>query len=427
MTPPAPDGALRDGPAPGFGRPDGGVLPPAGHNHEDTRVVDELAAGVHRAIVADALDPRPGATIGRSEVAELVRAADPLLPTEQVAVVVTRVLARTRGLGALSPLLADDAVAEVMVNGDGSVWLERNGRLQRTGVHLGFHEVMGIIERVLAPRGLRVDRRHPVVDARLDDGSRMHVVIPPVAVDGPCVTIRRFRARAVPLTSFAGAATVDLLGALVRRRCNIVVSGGTGAGKTTLLNALAACIGPSDRLVTIEDTAELRLPGDHVVRLEARPAGDEGAPAIGIAHLVRTALRMRPDRIVVGEVRGAEARAMLVAMNTGHEGSLSTVHANSPPDALRRLEVMAMGSDPPLPLAVVREHLAAAVDVVVQVARTGNDLRRVEAVHEVVARRPDGGPLATRLLADGPNVVAEPLRWRRPAPVVPMELPRGRS
>lgn len=420
-------GAVVDaGPAPGDDRPDVGVLPPAVLDDGIVLAVDELAAGVHRSIVADALDPLPGATIGRSEVAELVRAVDPLLPTEQVAAVVSRVLARTSGLGALSPMLADDAVAEVMVNGDGSVWLERDGRLHRTGVRLGSHEVMGIIERVLAPRGLRVDRRHPVVDARLDDGSRMHVVIPPVAVDGPCVTIRRFRARAVPLASFAGPDTVGLLAALVRRRCNIVVSGGTGAGKTTLLNALAACIGPSDRLVTIEDTAELRLPGDHVVRLEARPAGNEGAQAISIGHLVRTALRMRPDRIVVGEVRGSEARAMLVAMNTGHEGSLSTVHANSPPDALRRLEVMAMGTDPPLPLAVVREHLAAAVDVVVQVVRTGNDLRRVEAIHEVVARRADGGPLATRLVADGSIVVAEPLRWRRPAPAALTALPMGR-
>ena len=221
----------------------------------------------------------------------------------------------------------------------------------------------------MAPLGLRVDRSSPLVDARLPDGSRVNAVVPPLAVDGPCLTIRRFGARAVPWPTSPARRWPRCWPARSAARRNIVVSGGTGAGKTTLLNALAACIPPAERVITVEDAAELSLPREHVVRLEARPANAEGAGEVRIRDLVRNALRMRPDRIVVGEVRGPEALDMLQAMNTGHEGSLSTCHANSPDDALRRLETMVLMGEVQLPLAAVRSQLEAALDLVVQVAR----------------------------------------------------------
>ena len=244
--------------------------------------------------------------------------------------------ARVEGLGPLEPLLADPTVTEVMVNGPGPVWIERDGRLERVDVALDNATIGLLIERVVGPLGLRVDRASPLVDARLADGSRVNVVVPPLAIDGPCVTIRRFGTRRITLDEVCPPGVAALLAWAVRARCNVVVSGGTGAGKTTLLNALAAAIPAGERVVTIEDAAELRLPGDHVVRLESRPPNAEGAGAVDIRELVRNALRMRPDRIVVGEVRGPEALDMLQAMNTGHEGSLSTCHANGPADALRR-------------------------------------------------------------------------------------------
>lgn len=373
-----------------------------------------VAAEVHRALVAEAASVHASDDLlAPASVAECIRRHDPLMGSHLVGEAVDVVLAHAGGLGRLDPLLADDAVAEIMVNGDGSVWLERAGSVVRTSMWMETAEVLGVAERVLAPLGLRVDQRHPVADGRLADGSRIHVVLPPVAIDGPCLTIRRFRVNPVPLASFANPAVAALLGDVVARRCNVVVSGGTGAGKTTLLNALAAGIDRHHRVVTIEDTAELRLPGDHVIRLEARPAGVEGTRRVGIDDLVRTALRMRPDRIVVGEVRGSEALAMLGAMNTGHDGSLSTLHANSAPDALRRLEAMVMVSAGGLPLAAVRDHLAAAVDVIVHVARSSGDRRSVVAVDEVVAADVPDRPLGTRpLVADG-QVVDTPTRWRR--------------
>jgi pilus assembly protein CpaF len=376
--------------------------------------VGTVAREVHQALVAEVAGSEGSAgLLAPASVAECIRRHDPLLGSHLVGEAVDVVLAHAGGLGRLDPLLADDAVAEIMVNGDGSVWLERAGRVMRTGMWMDSTEVLGVVERVLAPLGLKVDQRHPVADGRLADGSRVHVVLPPVSVDGPCLTIRRFRVAAVPVAAFAGPDVALLLDDIVARRCNIVVSGGTGAGKTTLLNALAAGIDPHHRVVTIEDTAELRLPGDHVVRLEARPAGAEGSGRIGIDDLVRTALRMRPDRIVVGEVRGPEALAMLGAMNTGHDGSLSTLHANSAPDALRRLEAMVMASATGLPLMAVRDHLAAAVDVIVHVARSVGDTRSVVAVDEVVRSGTHGQPVTTRSLVDDGVVVAAPTRWRR--------------
>jgi pilus assembly protein CpaF len=319
----------------------------------------------------------------RAVLEELTRDVAPLAGPTLTARVVDAVVAELRGLGPLQTLADDPTVTEIMVNGGGSVWVERRGRLERAPLLLDEATVLHLIERIVGPLGLRVDRSSPVVDARLPDGSRVHAVVRPLAVDGPCLTIRRFALVAHGLADFCGPEVVGLLRRAVVDRRNIVVSGGTGSGKTTLLNALASAIPGDERVVSIEDAAELRLPLEHVVRLEARPPNAEGAGESRIRDLVRSALRMRPDRIVVGEVRGGEALDMLQAMNTGHEGSLSTCHANSPRDALRRLETMVLMSDVALPLAAVREQLVAAVDLVVQVARRGDGARRVVAVHEI--------------------------------------------
>ncbi|MBK5222153.1 MAG: CpaF family protein [Acidimicrobiia bacterium] len=356
-------------------------------------------------------------------VRALVRDAAPLLPAAEEAAVVAAVLARVQGLGPLDPLLSDPTVTEVMVNGGGRVWIERDGELTDTGIVIDEATALRLIERVVAPLGLRIDRSSPMVDARLPDGSRVNAVVRPLAIDGPCLTIRRFGSRAVPLDAFADPAVASLLRQAVAERRNVVVSGGTGAGKTTLLNALAAEIPSTERVVTIEDAAELRLPGVHVVRLEARPPNADGVGAVSIRDLVRNALRMRPDRIVVGEVRGPEALDMLQAMNTGHEGSLSTCHANSTDDALRRLETLSLLAGLELPLAAVREQLVSAVDVVVQVARRGAGARRIVAVGE-----PDAGPGGGRCrsIAEGDRVISPFARPPR-VEVDPADTARGES
>jgi pilus assembly protein CpaF len=270
-----------------------------------------------------------------------------------------------------------------------------------------------LIERVVGPLGLRVDRSSPLVDARLPDGSRANAVVPPLAVDGPCLTIRRFGVQQVSLDDVCPPGVAPLLRWAVAVRLNLVVCGGTGAGKTTLLNALAAAVPAGERIITVEDAAELRLPSEHVVRLEARPANAEGVGRVTVRELVRNALRMRPDRIVVGEVRGAESLDMLQAMNTGHEGSLSTCHANSPADALRRLETMALMAGTGLPLAAVREQLASAIDLVVQVARQPGGARRVVAVEEVSAEVSPQGLRLPRRLAGAEGLHALPVRAGR--------------
>ncbi len=381
----------------------------------DGPALDEL---IHRRLLAGLPDATP---IERAQVVRLVRADDPLLPSAAVDVVVERVFARLGGLGPLDPLLADPDVTELMVNGPGSVWVERHGRLEQTQVLLESATIEHLIERIVGPLGLRVDRASPLVDARLPDGSRVNAVVPPLAVDGPCMTIRRFGARPIKLEEIASPPVADLLSWAVQSRANIVVSGGAGAGKTTLLNALAAFIPVHERIITVEDAAELRLPGDHVVRLEARPASAEGSGAVTIRDLVRNALRMRPDRVLVGEARGAEALDLLQAMNTGHEGSLSTCHANGPDDALRRLETMVLLADVGLSLVAVREQLTSAVDMVVHVTRRPDGSRGVSAVAEVLggdALRPaelgsSGWHHRTRLLADAHCVHALPERPSR--------------
>ncbi|MEZ5120843.1 MAG: CpaF family protein [Solirubrobacterales bacterium] len=310
---------------------------------------------------------------------------------------------RSFGLGPLEPLLRDPSVDEVMVNGPGVVWVERCGRLEATGVRFaGVAELRHAIERILAPLGRRVDEAEPLVDARLPDGSRVNVVIAPLALDGPVLTIRRFRRRGLAPDELVSLGTWtpplrEVLERAIAARCNVLVSGGTGSGKTTTLNALSSFIADGERVVTIEDAAELRLQQPHVVRLEARPPGVEGRGEVTIRRLVKNALRMRPDRIVVGEVRGAEALDMLQAMSSGHDGSLSTVHAGSAEEALRRVETLALMADVGLPHAAVREQVAAAIDLVVHQSRMRDGARKVVTLSEVV--RVASGPATRELYA----------------------------
>ena len=352
--------------------------------------LDELAESLRERLIESARDGAAGARGLEADVRALVeREAAPLSEAERASLR-ERVLRLATGLGPLERVLADPRVDEVMVNGPGAVYVERGGRIEP--VALGFDgeaELRHAIERILAPLGRRVDEAAPLCDARLEDGSRVNVVIPPLALDGPCLTIRRFRRRGFSLDELVanGTLTRPLAGFLadcVRARAAVLVSGGTGSGKTTTLNALSGAIPEGERIVTIEDAAELRLRQRHVVRLESRPASLEGRGEVTIRQLVRNALRMRPDRIVVGEVRGAEALDMLTALNTGHEGSLTTVHANSPEDALRRLETLALMAGVGLPHAAVRDQVASAFHLVVHQARTRDGARRVEAVAEVV-------------------------------------------
>ena len=322
----------------------------------------------------------------RAETRRILAEESPLAPPGIVETVVDNLV----GLGPLEPLLRDPSVSDVLVNGPDEVWVEKSGEVERTGVKFADRAaVLAAVERTIAPLGLRLDQSSPLLSARLPDGSRLHAVIPPVAIDGPVVAIRRFTASAPDLDTFVewGAITPgqrEFLAAAVRERRNIVVSGGTGAGKTTLLNALGAMVDPAERLVTIEDAAELHFPG-HVVRLEARPANAEGRGEITLADLLRTALRLRPDRIIVGEVRGPEALEMISAMNTGHDGSLSTVHANGPEDALWRIETLALSADRAGETAV-RRQLRSAIHLVAHLSRRGSR-RRLQVIAEV---GPDG-------------------------------------
>jgi pilus assembly protein CpaF len=353
-----------------------------------------IAERVRARLVADV---DPSTRVDPALVARLVREEAPLLDAARANTTVTNVLAEVTGLGPLEPLLRDPDVSEVMVNGPGAVWVERAGALDRSAVMLSAAEIGHIIEKIVGPLGLRVDRSSPAVDARLPDGSRVHAIVPPLAVDGPYLTIRRFRARAVGLDEFASAEVVALLRSIVVQRRNVIVCGGTGSGKTTLLNALAGAIEADSRIVTVEDAAELRLYQDHVVRLEARPANAEGVGHVPIRDLVRNALRMRPDRIIVGECRGAEALDMLTAMNTGHEGSMSTCHANSPIDALRRLETMVLLAGEGLPLDAVRDQLHAAIDVIIEVGRGRDGRRSIRSVGEVT--EPGSDAARVRIIA----------------------------
>ncbi|MEA2432184.1 MAG: pilus assembly protein CpaF [Thermoleophilaceae bacterium] len=391
--------------------------------------LEELAEALRRRLIARARDG--AAAVGElgGEVRALVDEEAPALPDDERSALAARVVRLATGLGPLEPLLADPAVDEVMVNGPAEVWVERRGRLERVeSVRFGGEaELMHSIERILAPLGRRVDEASPLCDARLADGSRVNVAIPPLSLSGPCLTIRKFRRQGFSLDDLVAGGTLpealaDMLASCVRARASILVSGGTGSGKTTTLGALSAAIPDGERIVTIEDAAELRLRQRHVVRLESRPANLEGRGEVTIRALVRNALRMRPDRIVVGEVRGAEALDMLMALNTGHEGSLTTVHANSPEDALRRVETLALMAGVGLPHEAVREQVASALQLVVHQARLPSGARRIESVAEVVRVAGGAGTRELyRLRGDRP--------WWRPPAAGPLaeRLERARS
>ena len=299
------------------------------------------------------------------------------------------VFAEIVGYGPIQDLVLDDTISEIMVNGPRQVWVEREGKLFLTDIVFADAEhVIRIIQRIVAPLGRRCDESSPMVDARLPDGSRVNAIIPPLSLVGPTLTIRKFRRSPLGPADLLRNATVtqqamQFLRACVRGRLNIVVAGGTGAGKTTLLNALSSFISPRERIVTIEDAAEVRLQQMHVITLETRPPNVEGTGEVSIRDLFRNALRMRPDRIVIGECRGAEALDMLQAMNTGHDGSLTTIHANGPRDALSRIETMVLMSGAELPLRAIREQAVAALDLVVYIERLQDGTRRVTQISEV--------------------------------------------
>jgi pilus assembly protein CpaF len=325
------------------------------------------------------------------QVRGLVGRQAALLAGEDREALVARVLRDTVGLGPLEDLLADPTVEEVMVNGPSQVYVERHGRIEPVKVAFADEEELrNAIERILAPLGRRIDELSPMVDARLADGSRVNAVIPPLAIDGPTLSIRRFGAgrpgprELIELGTLDEAQLARLEQAVAAKR-SILVSGGTGSGKTTLLNALSGFVAADERLVTIEDAAELRLQRRHVVRLESRPAGVEGRGEVTIRDLLRNALRMRPDRIVIGEVRGAEALDLLTALNTGHRGALSTVHANSPADALVRLETLALMAGLGLPHEAIAGQVRRGIDLVVHVERLPGGARRVTEIAEVTA------------------------------------------
>jgi pilus assembly protein CpaF len=348
-----------------------------------------------------------------------IRRLAPLYPADAQARLAERAIAHLRGLGELDVYVRDDTVDEVLVNAGREIWIDRDGALHHVGA-LGAGSLDLLIERVLAPLGRRIDRTSPIVDARLADGARVCAVLPPIAVDGSLLSIRRFRHRVLGLDAFTDNSGADLLRQLLRDRCNLVVSGATSSGKTSLVAALVADIDPSQRLVVVEDTAELPLRHAHAVRLEARPPTIDGPDGVDLAQLVRTALRLRPDRIVVGEVRGDEVLALVQAMNTGHDGSIATCHANGPADALLRLESLVLQAAPTWPLGAIRHQLARSIDVIVHVERHTDGRRRVVEIAEVTPPSTTGDATAAavrslaRLGSQGQLVLGDtPKRLRR--------------
>jgi pilus assembly protein CpaF len=362
----------------------------------------DLKTRIHRQLIERLdlakLDILPLETVQqqiRRIVEDMLAGDDTPLSRQEREQLVLEVEHETFGLGPLEPLMQDPTVSDILVNGSKEVYVERRGKLEHTRVIFRDDaHLLQVIERIVSAVGRRVDESSPMVDARLPDGSRVNAVIPPLALDGPVLSIRRFAADPYRMTDLVEFGTLtsglaEILRAAVQARLNILVSGGTGAGKTTMLNVLSNAIPNTERIVTIEDSAELQLQQEHVVRVETRPPNIEGQGAVTQRDLVRNALRMRPDRIVVGEVRGPEVLDMLQAMNTGHDGSLSTVHANSTRDALSRLETMVLMSGISLPVRAMRDYIASALDLMVHLARLSDGTRKVTRVTEVVGMEED--------------------------------------
>ncbi|MGL4541435.1 MAG: CpaF family protein [Polymorphobacter sp.] len=353
--------------------------------------------------IMERIDSAAAAKLGRGElarrlagvVAEVLGEIAMQLNQREQREVVTLLLDDMLGLGPLEPLLADDSINDIMVNGASQIYVERCGRLEATDVTFRDNaHVMAVVTRIVTQIGRRVDEASPLVDARLADGSRVNIIIPPLALDGPSISIRKFSKLSIDLDRMAtqdnlSPAMAAVLKIAARCRLNVVISGGTGSGKTTLLNAMSQLIGSDERIVTIEDAAELQLQQPHVVRLETRPANLEGNGEIGMRDLLKNALRMRPDRIILGEIRGGEAIDMLQAMNTGHDGSLGTIHANRPREALTRLENMVAMAGFNLPVAAVRTQIAAAVQLIVQIARMRDGVRRITSITEIAGLEGD--------------------------------------
>ncbi len=362
----------------------------------------EMKSRLHRAIISR-LDLTRLNTLSPDRVrAEVSRLAEDLLLAENAPIseverdrLVGEVHHELFGLGPLEPLLADPTISDILVNSYSNIYIERRGKLEKTAISFKDDEhLMRVIERIVSTVGRRIDESQPMVDARLPDGSRVNAIIPPLAIDGPVLSIRRFGTNPLKMATLIanGALTKEvaiLFEMCVRARLNIVISGGTGAGKTTLLNALSAYIPANERIVTIEDSAELQLQQPHVVRLETRPANIEGKGEVSQRDLVKNALRMRPDRIVIGEVRGGETIDMLQAMNTGHDGSLTTVHANSPRDSLARLETMIQMNGMRLSDRAMRQQISSAINVVIQVSRLTDGTRRITSISEITGMEGD--------------------------------------
>jgi len=362
----------------------------------------EVKARLHRAIITR-MDLTKLNTLSPDRIhTEVSRLAEDLLLAENLPLstlerdrLVSEVNHELFGLGPLEPLLADPTISDILVNSYSNIYIERRGKLEKTSITFKDDEhLMRVIERIVSTVGRRIDEAQPMVDARLPDGSRVNAIIPPLAIDGPTLSIRRFGTDPLKMAALIEKATLTkeiaiLFEMCVKARLNIIISGGTGAGKTTLLNALSAYIPSDERIVTIEDSAELQLQQPHVVRLETRPPNIEGKGEVTQRDLVRNALRMRPDRIVIGEVRGGEAIDMLQAMNTGHDGSLTTIHANSPRDALSRMETMIQMTGMRLSDRAMRQQIASAVDMVIQVARLTDGTRRITSISEITGMEGD--------------------------------------
>jgi pilus assembly protein CpaF len=356
----------------------------------------EIKARLHRAMISRMDLVKLNSLPSDRVHAEVSRLAEELLLAENLPLstaerdkLVSEVNHELFGLGPLEPLLADSSISDILVNSHSNIYIERRGKLEKTSITFKDDEhLMRVIERIVSTVGRRIDEAQPMVDARLPDGSRVNAIIPPLAIDGPTLSIRRFGTDPLKITALIenGALTKEiaiLFEMCVRSRLNVIISGGTGAGKTTLLNALSAFIPADERIVTIEDSAELQLQQPHVVRLETRPPNIEGRGEVTQRDLVKNALRMRPDRIVIGEVRGGEAIDMLQAMNTGHDGSLTTIHANSTRDALARLETMIQMTGMRLSDRAMRQQIASAVNVIIQVARLTDGTRRITSISEI--------------------------------------------
>lgn len=359
-------------------------------NEGQSDEIEAIVARFHTMLLEQAREGSAGIEMA-TQLKTLVDDRAGFLSAETRGLIVQRITERALGAGPLERLLRDPEVDEILVSGTKVIWVERGGRLAKTDASFESDDQLRLtIERLLAPAGRRVDEAEPLCDARLPDGSRINVVLPPLAVDGPALSIRRFRPRGLSAAQLVELGSwspdlVEILADAIERRLNILICGGTGSGKTTTLAAIAGLLGNDERVVTIEDTAELRLNLSHVVRLEGRPASIEGRGEVTIRSLVRNALRMRPDRIIVGEVRGAEALDMLIALSTGHEGSLTTIHAGSPAQALRRLETLALMADVGLPYGAIRAQVAEAIDLVVFQLRESSGLRLVASVDRVLA------------------------------------------